>query len=42
MNPNPNLNIQMIFIEPIQPNLVVVTRGGVAMGEDQNTPQGQP
>ena len=36
------MNIQMISVEPRQPNLVVVTRGGVAMGADQNTLQGQP
>ena len=30
----------MISAEPRQPNLAIVTRGGVATGVDQNTPQG--
>ena len=41
-NPNPNPNIQMISSESRQPNLVVVRKGGVAIGENQNTPQGYP
>ena len=36
-NPNTNYNIQMIVIEPREPNVVVVTRGGVATGADQAT-----
>ena len=32
----------MIYVELRQPNLVVVTRGGDAVGVDQNTLQGQP
>ena len=30
----------MIFVEPRQPNLTIVTRGEDAIGVDQNTPQG--
>ena len=39
LNPimNANSNIQMIVIEPREPNLVVVTRGGAMMGADQAT-----
>ena len=32
----------MISIEPRQPKLDVVTRGGATIGADQNTPQGHP
>ena len=32
----------MIYTEPRQPHIVVVTRGGVVMGADQNTQQGKP
>ena len=38
-NPNPNKNIQIISIEPREPHIVVVTRGGVTTGENQNTKQ---
>ena len=31
----------MIFVEPRKPNVVVITRGGVATRLDQNTQQGQ-
>ena len=36
-NPNPNQNIQKISTEPMEPNIVVVTRGGVATGADEDT-----
>ena len=32
----------MVSSEPRQPNLAVVTRGGVVIGAYQNTPQGHP
>ena len=32
----------MIYAEPRQPNLGVVTRGGSLTGADQNTLSGQP
>ena len=32
----------MIYVEPRESHIVVVTRGGVATGADQNTHQGQP
>ena len=32
----------MIYVEPREPHIVVVTRGGFATREDQNTHQGQP
>ena len=36
-NPNANANIQMIIVEPREPNVVVVTRGGATTGLDQAT-----
>ena len=41
-NLNPNKNIQMIYVELREPNITVVTRGGAAIGENQNTQHGQP
>ena len=41
MNPNPNENIQMIYVDPREANIVVITRG-VSMGEDQEEPYRQP
>ena len=41
-NPNPNLNILMISSEPREAHIVVVIRGGIVIGADQNTQQGQP
>ena len=41
-NLNPNQNIQIIFVEPREPHVGVVKRGGVATGADQNTHQGNP
>ena len=37
LNLNPKQNNQMISAEPIEPNIVVVMRGGVVRGADQNT-----
>ena len=42
LNPNPIPNIQLIYVEPRQPSLTIVTRGGVATGADQNTLQEHP
>ena len=42
LNLNPNQNNQMISTEPIEPNIVVVMRGGVVRGADQNIQHGQP
>ena len=41
-NLNPNQNIQMIYVEPREPNIVVVTRGGDATGENQYAQHEQP
>ena len=41
-NQNPNQDIEMIYVEPRESHIVVVTRAGVATREDQNTQQGQP
>ena len=38
---NPKQNIQMIYAKMREPNIVVVTRGGVVTGEYQNTQHGQ-
>ena len=35
---NANPNIQNIYVEPQEPNIFVVTRGGVATGGDQGEP----
>ena len=40
-NPNPNLNIQMIATQPIDPNVVAITKGGVATGAHKENPQEQ-
>ena len=42
LNLNPKQNIQMIFVEPREANIVVITRGGVASGADQNAQHDQP
>ena len=39
-NPNPNNNIHTNSIEPREPHIFVVTRGGVATGVDHNTQHG--
>ena len=36
-NLNANINIQMIFVEPQETNVEVVTRGGATIGVDQAT-----
>ena len=41
-NLNPNQNIQMIFAEQREVNIVVVIRGGDATGEDKDTQHDQP
>ena len=39
---NVNPNIQNIFVEPREPNITVVTRGGDATRGDQEAPFIQP
>ena len=39
---NPKLNIQNISIEPREPNIVIVIRGGVATRSNQEAPYEQP
>ena len=34
-NPNANINIQMIIIEPQEPNVAMATRGGAMTGANQ-------
>ena len=41
-NLNPNQNIQKISVEPREPHIVVVTRGGVVTGVDQEALYRQP
>ena len=38
---NPNMNIQNIYVEPREPSIVIVTRGGDATGEDQEAAYGK-
>ena len=40
-NPNPNPNVQTIVVEPREPIIIVVTRGVVATGANQNILQEQ-
>ena len=37
-NPNANTNRQMIVVEPWEPSVALITRGGVVMGADQAMP----
>ena len=39
---NPNQNIQMIYVDPREENIVVVIRGGDASVADQNAQHDQP
>ena len=40
-NLNPNQNIHNISVEPREPHIIVVTRGGVATGVEQEAEYGQ-
>ena len=40
-NPNPNMDVQMVVVEPRYPNVDFVTREGVATGDDQDKAQEQ-
>ena len=40
-NQNTNMNVQMITVEPRDPNVVVITREGAATGADQDKAQEQ-
>ena len=41
VNPHPNLNVQMIAVEPQDLSVAVITRGGATTGSDQDKSQEQ-